>query len=72
MVLEFIDVFLEVIVRSSIIVFPWILIQLGNVSTSSFFDVKGAEVFLVVVHELGNSLFLSFDTGVCHPVIPGF
>ena len=69
-VFELVNVFLESIIWSSVFIFPWFLDEFGQVLSSFELGVKRVEVLVIVLGELCKGLFLRFDTGVCHFIIP--
>ena len=69
-VFKLVDVLLKPIVRSSIFVLSWPLDKSGQVSSSSEFGVEGVEVLIIVFGELTECLFLGFDTGISHLIVP--
>ena len=71
-VLKLIDIVLEFIVGSSILVFAWFLEESGYVMTGLHLGVEGVKVLVVVSHEFFKCLFLRLDTSVGHFVIPLF
>ena len=69
-VFKLVDVLLEPVIRSSIFVFSRSLDKFGQVSSCSEFGVEGVEVLIVVFGELDECLFLGFDSGVSHFIVP--
>ena len=63
-VLEFIDKVLESIVWSSVFILSRFLDELGQVSSSSYFSVKGVKVLVVVFNEDFKGFVLGFERSV--------
>ena len=69
-VFEPVDIFLESIVGGPVLILAGFLEESGYVPASFHFGVKGIEVLVVVCCEFLGCLFLGFDFGVGHFIIP--
>ena len=69
-VFEFINKLLEPIVWSSIFILPGFLDEFGQVSSSSYFGIKGIEVLIVVLNELREGFVFGFERSVFQFIVP--
>ena len=63
-IFEFVDIFLEPVIRGSILIPSWSLDKFGQVSSSFEFGVERVEIQIIVFGEFHKRLFVRFDTGV--------
>ena len=69
-VLELVDKVLESIVWSSIFILSRFLDEFGQVSSGSYFSVKGVKVLVVVFNNDFKGFVLGFERSVFQSVIP--
>ena len=71
-VFKLVDVVLESVIGSSILILPWLLEKPGYVAACFHLGVEGVKVLVIVCYEFVERFLFGFDCGVGHFVVPFF